>query len=89
MLTRYRLRRIYWLIPILVFVAAIEEFAWIIIVFGRPLVVLGREHWNLPDFFGTVYILSKDVGLGWGSTVVVGGVLFGGGVFFFHNLNFF
>ncbi len=89
LLTRYRLPRIYWIIPILAFIAAIEEFAWIIIVFGPPLVALGGEHWHLHDFFGTAYILFKHAEIGWGSEVVGGGVLFGGRVFFFHNLKFF
>ena len=57
-------------------------------VSGRPLVILGGEHWNLHDFFGTAYLILKDAELGWGSAVV-GGVLCGGGVFFFHNLKSF
>lgn len=89
LLTRYRLPPIYWIIPILALIAAIEESAWIIMVFGRPLVVLGGEHYNLHDFFGTAYLLLKNAELGWGSAVVGGGVLFGGGAFFFHNLKSF
>ena len=88
LLAWYRLPRIYWIIPSLAFIAAMEEIAWIIMVFGRPLVILGGEHWNLHDFFGTAYLLLKDAELGWRSAVV-GGVLFGGGVFFFHKLKSF
>ena len=79
LLALYLLPRIYWIIPTLAFIAAIEEFAWTIMVFGRPLVILGGDHWKLHDFFGTAYLLLKDAELGWGSAVV-------GGVFFFHNL---
>lgn len=89
LLSRYRLPRIYWIIPILALIAAIEESAWIIMVFGRLLVVLGGEHRNLHDFFGTAYLLLKDAELGWGSAVVGGGILFGGGAFFFHSLESF
>ena len=89
LLARYRLPRIYWIIPILALIAAIEESAWISTVFGRPLFVLGGEHHNLHDFFGTAYLLFKAAELGWGSAVVGGGVLFGGGAFFFYSLESF
>ena len=89
LLSRYRFLSTYWIIPILALIAAIEESAWINMVFGRPLVVLGEEHHNLHDFFGTEYLLLKDAELGWGSTVVGGGVLFGVGAFFFHSLESF
>ena len=76
LLARYLLPRIYWMIPILAFIAAVEEFAWIIKAFGRPPVILGWEHWHLHDFFGTAYLLLKDAKLGLGTAAVNCSVLF-------------
>ena len=80
LLIREKLAMVYWTIPLMGLIAAIEEFAWIIILCGQPLVVFGEEHYNLHDFFGTAYMLIRTTELSCERVMLMAGVMLSGSV---------